>query len=153
MAQGESRNCIHFMHPVWTSVALREMLLEWKNCRPQIRRWQVWQLNQHKEYFVRGSITVQQASYLTGLDSIKLVNLFLIKHEQSSSIQTSQNRRSAEQRYFPLQSKRVFSRCILIFVFCWIFNNWRFRRTPIRRCRRRLGRRRTAPRTRNSKIR
>ena len=35
-------------------------------------------------YFVRGSITVQLTSCLTGLDLTKLVNLDLIQHKQSS---------------------------------------------------------------------
>ena len=34
-------------------------------------------------YFIRGCITVQLTSYLTGLDSTKLVNLYLIQHKQS----------------------------------------------------------------------
>ena len=41
-------------------------------------------------YFVRLSITVWLTSCLTGLDSTKLVNLFLIQHKQSSWILTSQ---------------------------------------------------------------
>ena len=39
-------------------------------------------------YFVRGCITVWLTSCLTGLDLTKQVNLFLIKHKQSSKIQT-----------------------------------------------------------------
>ena len=35
-------------------------------------------------YFIMGSITVQLTPWLTGLDSIKIVILYLIKHEQSS---------------------------------------------------------------------
>ena len=35
-------------------------------------------------YFVRESITVWLISCLSGLDSTKLVNLYLIQHEQSS---------------------------------------------------------------------
>ena len=41
-------------------------------------------------YFITGSITVLLASCLTGLDLIKLVNLCLIQHKQSSWILTSQ---------------------------------------------------------------
>ena len=41
-------------------------------------------------YFVRGSISVQLTSYLTGLDLAKKVNLLFIKHKQSSWIQTGQ---------------------------------------------------------------
>ena len=40
--------------------------------------------------FIRGSITVQLASFLTGLDSTKLANLYLIQHKQSSRILTCQ---------------------------------------------------------------
>ena len=35
-------------------------------------------------YFVMGSITVWLTSGLTGLDSTKLVNIYLIQHKQSS---------------------------------------------------------------------
>jgi len=35
-------------------------------------------------YFVRGGITVRVTSCLTGLDSTKLVNLYLIQQKQSS---------------------------------------------------------------------
>ena len=41
-------------------------------------------------YFIRGSITVRLTSCLTGLDLAEQVNLLLIKHKQSSWIQTSQ---------------------------------------------------------------
>ena len=34
-------------------------------------------------HFVRGSNTVRLTSCLTGLDSTKLVNLYLIQHKQS----------------------------------------------------------------------
>ena len=45
--------------------------------------------NRAEDLFVRRSITVRLTSCLTGLDSIKRVNLFLIQHKQSSWIQTS----------------------------------------------------------------
>ena len=51
-----------------------------------------------------GSIIVRLTSCLTGLDLAKQVNLFLIKHSQSSWIKTNQNRRSAIQWYFSLLS-------------------------------------------------
>ena len=41
-------------------------------------------------YFLRGSITVWLTSYLTGLDLIKLVNLYLSQHKLCSWILTSQ---------------------------------------------------------------
>ena len=41
-------------------------------------------------YLVRGSITVRLTSCLTGLDSIKLVNLYLIQHKKSIWILTGQ---------------------------------------------------------------
>ena len=41
-------------------------------------------------HFLMGSITVRLTSCLTGLDSTKLVNLYLIQHKQSSWILTGQ---------------------------------------------------------------
>ena len=41
-------------------------------------------------YFIRGSITVWLTSYLTGLDLTKPENMFLIQHQQSIWIQSSQ---------------------------------------------------------------
>ena len=46
-------------------------------------------------YFLRGSITVQLTSCLTGLDLTKLVNLYLILHKQLNPNQS--NRRLAIQ--------------------------------------------------------
>ena len=59
-------------------------------------------------YFVRGSITVQLTSCLTGLDLTKQVNLLFIHHEQSSWIQTNKTGGQAYSDTSPLASKLVF---------------------------------------------
>ena len=62
-----------------------------------VKQWQSFFLTQFKAWFeafvrnrehsltfVRGSINVQLTSCLTGLDSTKQVNMFLIQHQQNS---------------------------------------------------------------------
>ena len=56
-------------------------------------------------YFIRGNITVQLTSCLTGLDSTKQVNMLLIQHKQSSWFQTKTNRRSGIQWIRPRTKK------------------------------------------------
>ena len=55
----------------------------------------IWANQRTLSYFVRGSITVQLTSCLTGLDWAELVNILSIKLKQSSLNQS--NRRSAVQ--------------------------------------------------------
>ena len=47
-----------------------------------------WQSQRTLLYFVKGSITVRLTSCLTGLDSTKQFDVFLIRHKQSTCIQT-----------------------------------------------------------------
>ena len=49
-------------------------------------QWNIMFAQRTLTYFERGSITVPLTSCLTGLDSTKLVNLYLIQHKQSSWI-------------------------------------------------------------------
>ena len=44
----------------------------------------IWANQRTLSYFVRGSITVQLTSCLTGLDSTKLANLYLMQHQENS---------------------------------------------------------------------
>ena len=60
-------------------------------------------------YFLRGSITVQLTSCLTGLDSTKQVDILLIQHKRSSWIQTKQ---TGGQQYSDTSSYKV-SECSL----------------------------------------
>ena len=61
-------------------------------------------------YFVRGSITVWLTSFLTGLDTNKLVNVYLIQRKQSSWIQTSQ---IGGQLYSDTSSPYELNECLL----------------------------------------
>ena len=56
-------------------------------------------------YFVKGCITVQLTSCLTGLDSTKLVNLYLVQHKQSSWIQTNKTGGQLYITYLPLRKQ------------------------------------------------
>ena len=60
--------------------------------REYVFDWNVLVFFTHRAliYFVRGSMTVWLTSCLIGLDLAERVNLLLIKHKQSSWIQTSQ---------------------------------------------------------------
>ena len=60
-------------------------------------------------YFVKGSITVQLTSCLTGLDLTKQVSLLSIQHEQSSCFLTSKTGGQPYSDTSPLWSKWVFS--------------------------------------------
>ena len=61
-------------------------------------------------YFVRGSITVQLTSCLTGLDLAKQVNLLIVWIQQSSWIQTNQ---TGSQPYTDTSPYKV-SQCFLV---------------------------------------